>query len=112
MATQVLPPKSVLVPFPAKQPAITQTELELLLALRAQAEKVALQVAEAEQSVRARLEAGSVVVAGFFKALLKVIERRNVSWKSVVVRVKGQQYADRVLAATKPDVYTTLVISA
>jgi hypothetical protein len=35
-----------------------------------------------------------------------------VSWKSVVERELGEDYAKRVLAATKPDTYTHLVVTA
>jgi hypothetical protein len=35
-----------------------------------------------------------------------------VSWKSVVERELGEDYAKRVPAATKPDTYTHLVVTA
>jgi len=53
-----------------------------------------------------------MVEDGLFRAFLKTTERRSVAWKSIVERELGEGYANRVLAATKPDKFTTLVVSA
>jgi hypothetical protein len=92
--------------------AITQFELAHLLEMRRQREALDEQITEAEVSLRAALEAGAQVETGIFRAYLKVTERRSVAWKAVVERELGEDYATRVLAATKPDKFSALVVSA
>jgi hypothetical protein len=46
------------------------------------------------------------------RAFLKIIERRSVPWKQVVERKLGVDFAKRVLAGTKPDRFTHLVVTA
>jgi hypothetical protein len=91
---------------------ITQHELTHLLEMRRQREALDEQITEAEVSLRAALEAGAEVETGIFRAYLKVTERRSVAWKAVVERELGEDYATRVLAATKPDKFSALVVSA
>ncbi len=43
---------------------------------------------------------------------MKTVERRSVPWKQVVERKLGVEYAKRVLAGTKPDCFTHLVVTA
>jgi len=110
MATQQTVPYSLsVVPFPAPN-TITQLELTALLSLRGRLHQLETQVEAAEQSIKDRLEKGVVVEEGDHTALLTENSRRNVAWKSVVERELGEDYARRVLAATKPDVYTKLVV--
>ncbi len=52
------------------------------------------------------------VESGLLRAFLKIIERRSVPWKQVVERKLGVDYAKRVLASTKPDRFTHLVVAA
>ena len=80
--------------------------------LRRQRTALDEQIGEAEAMVRATLESGATVQQGVFSAYLKTTERRSVAWKSIVERELGEQYAVRVLAATKADKFTSLVISA
>jgi hypothetical protein len=107
--------KSAVVPFPAPQ-SITQLELAALLSLRGRLHQLEEQVQAAEQSIQARLEAGSSVERGDHAAKLKSNSRRNVAWKDVVARLAeklkmdGQLYCARVLAATKPTKTITLAI--
>lgn len=88
--------------------AITQTELDLFVALRARVEQIQKQIAEHEASFMARLEAGAGVESGIHIAQLNENFRRNVSWKAVCVRLanrlkmNGEGYTRRVLASTKP----------
>ena len=110
MATQKVIPIAVPSQVPAEN--ISQLELTALCSLRKRAEQLEEEIANAETSIRARLEAGADVEAGLLRAFLKITERKNVSWKSVVERELGEDYARRVLAATKPDTYTSLVVSA
>jgi hypothetical protein len=112
MATATLPPKPAVVPFQAKQEAISQLTLQLYLSLRARARQLEEQIAQAEAEIRQALEAGAAVEPGLLRAFIKITERRNVAWKEVVIREKGQQYADRVLAGTRPDTYRHLVVTA
>lgn len=115
-ATQSIPH---VVPFPQSVPAkepISQLELELLLALRSRLAKLEEQIADEEAALQARLEAGAVVEAGAHRAELKEGFRRNVSWKSVCIRLArrlkldGQAYCARMLAATKPSRTVTLEV--
>ena len=103
-------PASPSVIHPVQQ--ITQFELGALLSLRNRAQQLAEQIQEAEVSLRAALEAGAEVETGIFHAHLKVTERRSVSWKAIVERELGEDYARRVLSATHPDTFTTLVVGA
>jgi hypothetical protein len=80
--------------------------------LRQQIESLEQQLGEAQTDVKTALESGAEVEAGLFRASLKVTERTNVSWKTVVERELGGDYARRVLASTKPDKYVNLVVTA
>jgi hypothetical protein len=108
MATQTLPH---VVPFPQSVPAvkaITQTEVELLLSLRGRLKQLEEQVSAEEESLKARLESGAVVEPGDHTVSLKESFRRNVAWKAIVIRLAlrlkmdGEAYCARVLAATQP----------
>jgi hypothetical protein len=108
--------KSAVIPFPVPPPTITQLELSALLSLRGRLHQLEEQVEAAEQSIQARLEAGSSVEGGDHSATLKTNSRRNVAWKDVVVRLAdrlkmdGAAYCARVLASTKPTKTITLVV--
>jgi hypothetical protein len=91
---------------------VPQDKLALIISLRHEIEQLEAQLGEAHTEVKAALESGAEVEPGLFRASLKVTERTNVSWKSVVERELGGDYAKRVLAATKPDKYTHLVVTA
>jgi hypothetical protein len=117
MATQSVP---VVVPFPQSVPAkepITQLEIELLLSLRGRLAQLHEQVSTEEAAFQARLEAGASVEPGAHGAELKESWRRNVSWKSVCIRLAkrlrldGAAYCARVLASTKPTRSVSLEIS-
>jgi hypothetical protein len=112
MATQTIAAPSVPLQFPqhigaAKEP-ITQLELELLLSLRNRLAQLEAQIAAEEATFQARLEAGAPVEPGTHHVELKENWRRNVSWKSVAIRLakrlklNGAAYCARVLASTKP----------
>ena len=98
-------------PVPAVR-LIPQQELARILELRREIDMLEADLKAAEQSVRDQLDCGASVESGLFQAYLKSTERRSVAWKSVVERELGEDYAKRVLAATKPDTFTTLVVSA
>ena len=76
--------------------------------LRAQLARIQAQVGTAEESLKERLQGGARIQPGDHFAELKEHSRRNVAWKAVVVRLAlrlkldGEAYCERVLAATKP----------
>jgi len=109
MATQS---SITLVPIRKSTAAITQGELARILELRRDIEQLEADLKSAEQEVRGQLEAGASVESGLFRAYLKTNERRSVAWKAIVERELGEEYARRVLAATKPDTTTQLVLTA
>jgi hypothetical protein len=102
-------------PVPAVE-SISQLELEFFLSLRNRLRQVEEQVEAAEADLKARLEAGANVVPGVHVAELKENFRRSVSWKDVVVRLaerlklNGEAYCAKVLAATKPTRTVSLVV--
>lgn len=99
-------------PSPKKAERVTQDRLAEIIMLRQQIESLEKQLGEAQTDVKAALESGAEIEPGIFRASLKITERTNVSWKSVVERELGDDYTRRVLAATKPDKYTHLVVTA
>ena len=99
-------------PSPNKVERITQDRLAEIITIRQQIETLEKQLGEAQTDVKAALEAGAEVEAGLFRASLKITERRNVAWKSIVERELGDAYAKRVLASTKPDKSTSLIVTA
>src|ERR1700730_8539246 len=99
-------------PSPKKVERVTQDRLAEIITLRQQIEELEKQLGEAQTDVKSALESGADVEPGLFRASLKITERTNVSWKSVVERELGEDYAKRVLSATKPDKYVHLVVTA
>jgi hypothetical protein len=112
-ATQIVPQ---VVPFPQSVPAklevITQDRLTQYKSLEQRIEAVEGERKQLESDIFAALEAGVAVEPGLLTALLKTTERRSVPWKQVCERELGEDYCKRVLAATKPDKFTRLVVEA
>ena len=118
-------PKITPFPSPAQVPEtphkppqeITQGDLSYILATRMEVDRLKANLAEAEESVKSRLEAGASVAYGAFRARLKENLRRNVAWKSVVVRLanrlglNGEAYCSNVLGNTKPTRVVSLHIA-
>jgi hypothetical protein len=116
MATQTLPH---VVPFPQFVPAkevVSQNELALLLSLRGRLKQIQEQVAAEEESLKTRLEVGAFIEPGDHTAALKENNRRSVAWKDVAIRLAdrlkldGEMYCARVLAATKPTRTVSLIV--
>jgi len=115
MATQTLPQ---VVSFPQSVPAveISQQDLVDLIEARNTFAKLMKHVENLEESVQTRLEAGASVEPGVHVAELRDSFRRNVSWKDVVIRLaerlklNGEAYCAKVLAATKPSRTVSLVV--
>ncbi len=109
MATATVPQA---VPFRKPTDTITQERLAYVLTLRGEIAERKKALEEAETEVQAALEVSVPVESGLLRAFLKIIERRSVPWKQVVERKLGVDYAKRVLAGTKPDKFTHLVVTA
>ncbi len=109
MATQTVPQA---VPFRKPTEVITQERLAYILTLKGEIAERKKALDEAETEVQAALEDSVPVAPGLLRAFLKIIERRSVPWKQVVERKLGVDYAKRVLASTKPDKFTHLVVAA
>jgi len=119
MATQTVPQLSPVVPFHKSVPPqqISQLELALLLSLRGRMAQLQSQIDTAEESITARLQSGASIQPGDHTAELKTNSRRNVSWKEVASRLAdrlkldGEKYCARVLAATKPSQSISLQVN-
>ena len=109
MATQTVPQA---VPFQQPTDTITQEKLAYILTLKGEIAERKKALEEAETEVQAALEDSVPVESGLLRAFLKTVERRSVQWKQVVERKLGVDYAKRVLAGTKPDKFTHLVVTA
>ena len=109
MATQTVPQA---VPFRKPIDTITQEKLAYILTLKGEIAERKKALEETEAEVQAALEDSVPVQPGLLRAFLKIIERRSVPWKQVVERKLGVDYAKRVLAGTKPDRFTHLVVAA
>ncbi len=109
MATQTVPQA---VPFRKPTEVITQEKLAYILTLKGEIAERKKELEQVETEVQAALEDRVAVELGLLRAFLKIIERRSVPWKQVVERKLGMDYAKRVLAGTKPDRFTHLVVTA
>ena len=119
MATQTVAQHPHVVQFPQSESAveiIPQTELALLLSLRGRLHQLEQEIATEEESLKNRLRAGAVIEPGDHVAELKEGSRRSVAWKDVCIRladrlkIDGEMYCARVLAATKPTKTVSLEI--
>ncbi len=110
MATRTVPPKSV--PFKEPPKTISQETLAYILTLKGEIAERKKAVEQVEAEVQQALECAVPVQPGLLRAFLKTVERRSVQWKKVVERKLGVDYAKRVLASTKPDRFTHLIVTA
>lgn len=114
MATAKITPFPVFSQLHSAPEPITQLEIELLISLRNRLAQLESEVETQESAIQQRLEAGAGIEPGTHKAELKENLRRNVAWKAVVVRLadrlklNGDAYCARVLAATRPTRTTSL----
>ena len=90
--------------------SVTQFQLGRYSALSNQLEVLKAEQAQLQQQLISALQSGASVEAGARSASLKTCERRSVSWRSVVERLKGAGYVSNVLAHTKPSSYIKLII--
>lgn len=91
---------------------ISEGTLASILRRRKKIEDLQTELGKMEDALTDELKTGAAVAPGILTAYIKEWTRRNVSWKEVVVREKGQDYADRVLAATRPETYSKLVVES
>ena len=91
--------------------SISQFQLARYATLANQIDALKAEQSALEHQLTTALDSGAVVEPGNHTAKLRTSERRNVSWKSVVERLRGAGYARKVLAATKPTNYTRLIVS-
>lgn len=89
---------------------ITQKSLRSVVKLQAQLAALSEKLKSAEASVFDALKGGAEVQSGLLSAHIKTFERRNVAWKKIVEREKGEEFAARILAATHADKYENLVV--
>ncbi len=90
--------------------SISQFQLARYATLANQLEALKAEQVALQQQLIAALINGAEVEAGPRSASLKTCERRSVSWRSVVERLKGTGYAQNVLSHTKPTSYIKLIV--
>ena len=83
--------------------SITQQRLASYLLVERDITKKMKHLSRMRESIMKALKDGTPVQDGEVFCYIKLVPgRRSVSWKKVVVRLAGEAYAKRVLAATKP----------
>ncbi len=90
--------------------SVTQFQLARYASIAGQLESLKAEHSTLQAQLIASLSSGASVEAGARSASLKACERRSVSWRSVVERLKGAGYVSNVLAHTKPSSYVKLII--
>ncbi len=93
-----------------KSNQISQFTLARFVKLSNQIADLKAEQADFEYALTAALGNGAEVERGIHVANLKTTERRNVSWRGVVERLKGSGYVRQVLSATKPKTFTKLIV--
>ncbi len=97
-------------PILSQPQTITQFDLARYASLTAQIDTLKAEQSALQQQLMTALGSGATTEPGARSASLKTCERRSVSWRSVVERLKGAGYAQNVLAHTKPSSYVKLII--
>ena len=89
---------------------VSQFDLARFATLSAKIEILKAEYSDLQEYLIHQLSSGGKVEQGARTAFLKSHVRRSVAWKSVVVRLKGEGYANNVLSHTKPTVITKLIV--
>ena len=97
-------------PIISQPQTITQFDLARYVTMANQIDALKREQADLESQLITSLDSGCKVEPGSHTAKLRTTERRNVSWKSVVERLKGAGYVQQVLSHTKPKTFTKLVV--
>ncbi len=97
-------------PILSQPQTITQFDLARYVTMANQIDALKAEQSALEHQLIMAIGSGADVEPGAHTAQLKTTERRTVSWKRVVIRLKGTGYASRILSCTKPKTYTKLVV--
>jgi hypothetical protein len=89
---------------------ISRATLRAVVKQRAKVEQEQAKLKAVEEKLTVELKQGATVKPGVLIAYIREWERRSVAWKEIVIREKGQEFADRVFNATKPDPQSKLVV--
>ncbi len=89
---------------------VSQFTLARFVKLANQLDALKAQHAALEQQLTSDLANGFKVESGTHTASLKTTERRNVSWRGVVERIKGSGYVRQVLSHTTPKTFIKLLV--
>ena len=116
-----------IVPFPTSQQVqpipkpqeVTQGDLSYILGTCQELERLKPLLAEAEQTVRSRLESGAEVERGTHIASLTEHWRKSTGWREVAERLgnrlygdgRGHGYCENVLSSTKPTLTVSLHVA-
>ena len=98
---------------PASAPqtqTISQFQLARYVALQNQIEALKEEQQELTEELTGALSHGARIEPGTHTARLAYYQRRNISWKDVVIRFKGAEFADAILATAEPTNYTKLIV--
>jgi len=97
-------------PIISQPQTITQFDLARYVTMANQIDALKAEQSTLQEQLIAALSNGTEVEAGVRSANLKACERRSVSWRSVVERLKGTGYVSQVLSHTKPKTFLKLVV--
>ncbi len=89
---------------------VTQRRLVKYMRLHNEVKRLQEELDRRKEDLSHDLSMGATVEMGSRTAKLNKLLRKNVSWKSVVVRLKSLGYVNKVLAATKPTPTYRLVV--
>ena len=89
---------------------ITQFDLARYVSLGNQLEALQRELEQFSARLTGLLAGGAQIEQGTHTARLETYQRRTVAWKDVVVSLKGEAYADAVLAVAEPKTYTKLIV--
>jgi len=81
-------------PIISQPQTITQFDLARYVTMANQIDALKAEQSVLEQQLITALHSGAVVEPGNHTAKLRTTERRNVSWKKVVIRLKSEGYAN------------------
>ncbi len=93
-----------------QQTTITQFDLARYVALGNQIDAMQQDLEQLAERLTGLLSDGAQIEPGTHTARLETYQRRSVAWKDVVVSLKGEDYANAVLAVTEPKTYTKLIV--
>lgn len=90
---------------------ITQKDLRNFTVLENKIAEITTEFRDVRDEIITKLAAGMKIETGDRTASIKLVERRNVSWRQVVIRIKSLGYVNRILAATKPSTFFKLEVN-